>query len=346
MKKNSGLRTTSRTATPWDDLKYEKLDPLQRLLQQKYREHFFDRHIKLSETDEAKFLNQFELTTCRRCGSDNIIHFGTKNKLNRYYCKDCRHTFVITTNTIFDCHKLSVEQWIEYCLDLFGFASTNLASKTNKNSESTANYWLNKVFLLLKDYGDDIKVSGQVQIDEKYYKERANKIQRKPDGKEFSGLSRNQYCIFMACDDHMHVYAHVNGSGKPSQKRCWESLGSHIEPGSHLIHDKERSHSILIRKLNLTSDAYDSKVIDRLPDKDNPLHLINSYHSLLEKFLNAHSGFDREHLQDYINLFMYLYNGSEVPLERVYQLIKMGLTKPITLRYRELYHADDTKKCQ
>ena len=253
---NDRAKTKSRLRTPWDYLNDEEINPLQRFLREKYRDHYLLHHVILAESDEANFLNQFSVTNCHLCGSKEIIHYGKANGLNRYYCKECKHTFVITTNTIFDSHKLAIEEWIEFCVALFGFGSSNLISKVNKNSITTSIYWLNKLFLLLHDYGDDIVCSGIVETDEIYYKERADKLELKPDGTEYAGLSRNQICIFTACDNAGHIYAKANGKGKPSQKRCWDALGTHIAHDSTLIHDMERAHKILVRKLDLHSQTY------------------------------------------------------------------------------------------
>lgn len=48
-----------------------------------------------------------------------------------------------------------------------------------------------------------------------------------------------------------------------------------------------------------------------------------------------HSGFNREHLQDCCNLFAFIHNGNEPALVKVYELIEMGLSKPILYRYRK-----------
>ena len=164
MKKS--FRPASRSGTPWDSIDDKALNPLQKFLKYKYKAHFYAHHQALSETGEANLLNSIPVTKCHICGSTNIIKYGRKNNLVRYYCKDCKHTFVITTGTIFDHHKISIEEWIEFCLNLFGYGSTNLTSKNNKNSITTTNYWLNKVFLLLKNYQDDIMLSGKVYIDD------------------------------------------------------------------------------------------------------------------------------------------------------------------------------------
>ena len=57
-----------------------------------------------------------------------------------------------------------------------------------------------------------------------------------------------------------------------------------------MIHDKEHAHEIVVNELNLKHKTYNSKVAKKLPDEQNPLTPINDYHSLLKKFLKAHSG--------------------------------------------------------
>jgi len=334
---NADIRTSSRSKTPWDLLKDSELDPLQKYLKLKYHEHFDQRHVRLSETDEAEFLNRIPVTCCHRCGSINFTHYGSVWGLNRYYCNNCHRTFVITTGTMFANHKLSIEEWIEYCLSIFGYGSATLISKTNKNSVTTSRYWLVKIFELLHDYQDDIVLNGTVYIDETFYKKRRPDVQSRTDGKFYRGLSKNLECIFTAVDVHGDVCALVNGTGKPSQERCWSTLGRHIGPGSHLIHDKERSHKILVKKLKLSEEVYDSQEIRALPDEDDPLQPINDVHNSIHKFLDSHSGFDRAYLQDYLNLFAFIDNGHKDPLERVYELINMGLTHPMNLPYREVF---------
>jgi len=65
----------------------------------------------------------------------------------------------------------------------------------------------------------------------------------------------------------------------------------------------ERAHDSLVKALNLKSIKYDSREIKKLPDSENPLNKINQYCRLLKLFLSAPSGFKRDDLQNYLNLF-------------------------------------------
>ena len=83
-------------------------------------------------------------------------------------------------------------------------------------------------------------------------------------------------------------------------------LGKHISPKSRLIHDEERSHSVLIRNLELFSEVHSTIETKRLSDKDNPLDPINDVHNLIRRFMRAHGGYNRDNLQDWMNLIWFI----------------------------------------
>lgn len=89
--------------------------------------------------------------------------------------------------------------------------------------------------------------------------------------------------------------------------------------------------------LQLNSIAYDSSEIKLLSDKDNPLNRVNRIHYLLKSFLYAHTSFNRDRIQGYLNLFAFVMNPPENHLEKVELLLDLAFKNPITLRYREFY---------
>lgn len=93
---------------------------------------------------------------------------------------------------------------------------------------------------------------------------------------------------------------------------------------------------MLVRKLNLENIEYDCKEIKALPDKENPMNEINQVHNLLQKFLRAHSGFERENLQDYLNLFALAYNDPNDIYEKI-DLLNLSFDNPKLFRYRTLF---------
>lgn len=324
----------SRKKTPWDH--NNDLSPMESFIKSKYLDSYDYKHPSIKDTKEADLLNSYEVSCCKRCNSLDFKKKGfTKNGIQRYFCNTCKRYFNVLTSTLFDNHKISISEWIEFCLDIFRFESINLTSKTNKNSFTTSKYWLYKLFYIIEDIQDDIVLEGNVYIDETFYPViESNKIVK--DGKKLRGLSKNQICIGIAYDGR-YVYARVEEFGKTSQKKTKDTFINHIKAGSHLIHDKEKSHKILIKELKLTDESYDANKLKKYKDKDNPLNPINRQCYLLKRFLRSHSGFDRDDIQYYINLYCFISNPPVNKLEKVEIILNRAIDFTKSLKYRDFY---------
>lgn len=324
---------SSRRTTPWEN---NEKTILQTFIENKYKENYQLKHPKLSETEEAKILNSVKINECRYCCKTRIIKRGkTKNGVQLYYCNICKKRFTATSNTIFENHKISITEWIEFLLDIFNYSSTSLTSKVNKNSINTSLYWLHKIFLVLRNWQDNIILSGNIYIDEMFYSVIKGDIKTK-NGKKLRGLSRNQYCIGIGYDGN-NIIAVVEGLGKTSINRTKMTFNNHIEIGSKLIHDDEKAHRKLVKDLSLIDESYNSLWLKTKKDKDNPLRPINHQCDLIKQFLNTHSGFDREDLQDYLNLYCFMNSGHKNRLDKVNEFIELALNTKVSLAYRNLF---------
>jgi len=239
--------------------------------------------------------------------------------------------------------SISVNKWMEYCLNVFRHVSLTSSSWNNKNAFTTSKYWLKKLFLTLEDVIekspislDDIILSDIIWLDETFYTVRSDDVVLKADGNKLRGISQNQICIGVATDKNNTLFF-VEGTGKPSQKKTFETFKNHIKPGSTLIHDKESAHMKLVKELSLKSIAYSSEDLKGLADRDNPMNPVNRVHNILKKFLNAHSGFIRDDLQGYLNLFAFVTNPPVDLLEKVDLVVKLAFQNPKLLRYRDFY---------
>lgn len=325
--------SSSQRRTPWDDR--NDLSPVQAFIKSNYLDTWYGHHSLLKETNEADLLNRLEASCCRYCGSVDFKKHGfTSNGVQRYFCHDCQGTFTVLSETLFDSHKIPILEWIEYFLNLFGYVSFHSTSRNSRIADSTVKYWLFKLFEILKHYQDDIVLSGDVYIDETYYRVEKRKLKRRSTGTLLS--ADNQFCIGIGCDTK-RAYCVVEGkSTSPSYKKTYDAFIGHIEEGSNLIHDKERAHSILIEPLKLNSFAYDSTECKKLPEKDNPLQPINDQCNLLKQFLNSHRGFSRDYLQDYLNLYAFIINPPYDRLEKIEYLLNYVINNGKTVRYREV----------
>ena len=156
--------------------------------------------------------------------------------------------------------------------------------------------------MTLENSQNALVLSDTVWLDETYYSLMMRDRQVDEKGNYLRGLSRNQICIGVATDKK-HTVCFVEGFGKPSQKSSYETFKSHIAEGS-----TEKTHKKLVEKLNLKSVSYSSSELKGLADSENPLNPVNRIHCLLKMFLNAHSGFSRDDLQSYLNLYSFVIN--------------------------------------
>ncbi len=302
--------TTSRRRTLWTGS--EGITPLQALIDSRNTAEYDFKHPDLKDADEGYYLNRIRPEGCRCCPSTNIKKHGfTSNGIQRYKCKDCGATFTILTGTIFDNHRIPVSEWVCFCLYLFKYQSFSTVSWDNRNADNTTRYWVRKFFLMLQELQDNMMLKGDVYIDETFWKVTKKDILQ-INGKEYRGISRNQMCIAIGYDGK-HVYCHYEGRGKTSAAKTLLAFGNHIEPKSNLIHDMEKSHGLLAETLELKSRTYNSNDLKGVPDKDNPLNPINQACARLKKFFKAHPGFDRDLMQDYLNLFTFFDNPPADP---------------------------------
>jgi len=329
-------RVESRKRTPWDGV--NDLTETQAFLRQHYAVHYAERHRTLGDSGEADMINSYIPAKCPFCVSEKFKKSGrTQSGVQRYMC-GCGKTFLPTTGTIFDEHRVSISEWMEYCLNLFRHVSITADSWNNKNAFTTSRYWLQKLFLTLESVQDRIVLTDCVWLDETFYSVRSEDILRKENGDKLRGLSQNQICIGVATDKKNSLFL-VEGTGKPSQKKTLHAFRNHIQPGSTLIHDGEAAHEKLVLELSLKSVTYTSKDLKGLPDKENPMNPVNRAHAILKKFLYNHSSFDRDDLQGYLNLFAFVTNPPDNLLEKVELVIKTAFENPKSLRYRDFYSA-------
>ena len=327
--------TRRRPPKEWGDR--DSMTPSQKFLSDRYEAHYQERHPVLKETGEADLINSVVPETCPYCGEGFFSRFGqTTNGVQRYRCKECGKTFTPITGTIFDKHKISISEWMEYCLNIFRYLSINADSWNNRNAFTTSRYWLEKLFLVLEDYESDIVLDGRVWFDETFYTVRSDDIKLKPDGTKPRGLSENQLCIGVACTKDK-ILCMLEGKGQPTARKAYMAFKDHIAPGSTLVHDEGKAHGMLIEKLRLKDEPYASDELKKLDDKNNPLNRVNEVHARLKNFLYAHNSFDRDKLQGYLNLFSFAMNPPENHLEKVDILLNRAILVRKVLRYRSFY---------
>jgi len=332
-------RWLAPSATPWDDKKPGDLNPAEAIVKACHHDIYRYRHAPSSLDGEAEFFNAYVRDACPRCGSPRIKRRSyDSNGIRRWECLGCGSSFTSATGTIFEGRKLPVADWTEFLLEAFSYESMHGITRSNRRSETTVPYWMAKLFAVLEGIQESVMLSGTVQIDEKLYPLAAKDQPLMPDGSKMpGGYSKSKICIGIGCDGHGGSLFVREGLGKTSGAKTMAAFGSHIAPGSTLIHDMENGHNRLVRELGLVSETYNSKEICRLPDRENPLHGVNRLCFLLELFLNSHSGFDRNNLEGYLDLFWVMMNPPGTKMEKAALVLDRAMRNPKSLAYREFY---------
>lgn len=285
--------------------------------------------------EEVDFVNSIEVTSCPYCGSVRIRKdgFAKKTGLAIRECKDCRRKFNPLAGTVFDSRKIPITEWVEYLSHVFEYHSIRTSARDNRNVDTTGHYWLCKIFLVLREWQSATVLSGKIWIDETYFPKWPSETEEK-DGRKLRGLSRNQLCVCSMTDRRRCVLI-LCGVGKPSERKVMRSYAPHIAEGSKIVHDGENAHGILIERLGLESEVHPTSETKGLSDGRNPMRPINKVHSYLAGFMGAHSGFDRADMQDWLNLFSFLWSTKGDYEQKARAFIELAVKKRTMLRYRE-----------
>lgn len=108
---------------------------------------------------------------CPHCGSKNCEEIGAASKGEpklRYCCHDCNKHFNDLTKTIFQSSHLQLKDWM-CCLYLMGLNVSNSQIGQELNiSEKTVQFMCDKLRNKLYEDRPDVKLSGEVELDEVY----------------------------------------------------------------------------------------------------------------------------------------------------------------------------------
>lgn len=163
--------------------------------------------------------------------------------------------------------------------------------------------------------------------------------------RDLGGISRNKICIATRTNGSSS-FTVAAGISKLSESASLKTYGNHIAKNSCIVHDMEKSHNILIERLGLKSEVYDSDKLKGLRDSENPLEPINRLHDMLTKFMSSHGGFDRNEIQAWLNLFWFISNGPKDKYDKVLVFLKMTIKKCCIVRYRDTFGPKDTMETE
>lgn len=286
---------------------------------------------------------------CPHCLGINIVKNGhTKNNIQTYKCKSCGKRFNALTSTIFEGNRLSYKQiviFLECFKDKITIRKTAKRMGVNKN---TVHLLRLKMLDSLKKTREEIKLSGEVEVDEIY---RAINLKgtkpkdmprfsktRTSKGTTTRGISSHKVCIETAVDENDNMFLEIVGTGPITSTMVKETLSTKIIDVSKLITDCKSSYESFAKERNLNLKQVKSSCYT--DNEGNSLANINSIQSGLSTFLSPFRGVSTKHLQGYLDWYTFdrYLNYSFNDTEQNSTLIKVSFTNTTSLNINSVYN--------
>ena len=291
----------------------------------------------LASSGEAEFFSSYVPEACPWCGSLFERDGHGRNGVQAYRCRSCGRPFTPATGTIFDSRRLPASEWAMFLPKTPGARARRHARATTRGRPprprtgqrgSSASSPAARMVPCWKGVPGSMRHAGRSA---------GGAACSGPTGRSWGGLSRNKICMGVGADAQGTTLYALEGRGKTSGARTREAFGTHIAPGSMLVHDLEPSHRILVARLHLESEACNAKACIGLTDDRNPLRRIDEECGLLKKFLRVHGSFRASDIQGWPDLYWVSRNVGGSMTEKVAWVLDRAMRCRTTLRYRDYY---------
>ena len=293
MRGNEG-RWLAPSATPWDDAGEKSLGPAETLVMACHRDLYRYRHAGASLEGEADFFNAYVRDACPRCGSREAGGNGRdRNDIRRWRCRSRERSLGVTTGAMSGSHRMPAA-------DRAGSRPRRPRARAWEGTAgpsgrpgTTPPCWPARPLAAPVGTRGCVAPSRDARADERCHPPSGRDRRRKADGTRPRGPSGSQACVAIGRDGRGRSHSSRLGPGKPCGPGTRAAYAGHIQRGSHLTRDMERSHKVLVREPGLTEEAHDPRRTRTLPDKENPPREVNEPCYLPGLFPSSHSGFDR-----------------------------------------------------
>lgn len=173
---------------------------------------------------------------CPVCGATHVVRNGKrKDGTQKYICKDCGKSFVITTNSIVSGTRKDFNVWIKYVDCMLNGFSVRKAAEECGIHRNTAFAWRHKILDALQNMANDVILDGIVEADETFFtisykgnhkKSKKFTMPREPhkrgNSTHIRGLSSEKVCVPCAVNRSGMSIAKVSNTGRVSTKDLHE----------------------------------------------------------------------------------------------------------------------------
>ena len=274
---------------------------------------------------------------CPICGSTHVVRNGRRaNGTQRFICRDCKKSFVVTSNSIASGTRKDLSVWEKYISCMMQGLSLRKTATVCGISKNTAFYWRHKILDALQYMADNVTLNGIVEADETFFavSYKGNhkhsktfvmprKSHHRGGETNIRGLSREKVCVPCAVNRSGLSIAKVANLGRVSTQNLHDTFKGRITEDSTLVTDAMNSYVRFAKDNNLNlvqvKNGKSKKGIYNIQS-------INNYHSRLKKFMSNFNGVSTKYLNNYLIWHNFVNYAKETDVEKYNILLKFALT--------------------
>jgi len=308
----------------------------------------------ISEYKNHTAINSGEAICCTYCGSNDYVSYGSyfasEETVQRYKCKNCEKTFTRVNRSIISGSNLTFTDWMKLIDCLYNGYSIPKTAVVCGMTEKAVQHNRYKLFYALKLLDDQVKLAGNIVIDETYIDtsfkgnhsslnfELPRRAHKRGHGRHLPGTSKDKVGIVCALDEDGNSVERIAGCGGATTRELKEALKGSINKKDvfRIYADKEsaltayaKMNDLPIKQGQLLKKRRNKKGLG--PEAyiiNNYLQTMNSYHSRLKDFLRRFSGTSSKYLAGYLYLFSWKERNKHRDIEESYTELLQVMTQP------------------
>lgn len=265
-------------------------------------------------------LNKSTELICPHCGNKYIVKNGKNKNTQRYLCKSCKKSFVLSTNTPIFSSKKTLDTWFKFIDCLINQYSIVKTAKILNIATSTAFIWRHKILDAIREHYKCLNLSYEIECDETFFQESfkgnhsrdgfimPRKAHKRGKQARFRGISKEKVCVLTALDNSNNLFIAPISMGRPSSNDLIRSVGKVLKPKSTLITDNFFSYRTLSSYCNLNHISIPH---GKHSFKKYNIQKINSLHSDIKRFISIYKGVSTKYLANYLSLFKFIFSKIE-----------------------------------
>ena len=304
-------------------------------------------------TDEhlQSFLIETRITKdhgCIYCGSTHVVKNGIrKDGTQRFLCRDCRKSFLPTTESVTSRTRKALSVWASYLKCMLDKKTLRETAEECRISMATAFSWRHKILDALHEMSGKVYLDGTVEADETFFNvsykgnHRHFSLPRSPHKRgnavHTKGFSSEKVCVPCAVNDAGLSYARPAKLGKVSSDSIARVFEGIFSPEATLCTDNEKAYVSFARDrgIRLVQMNTDCRVTE-IQGQSYGIQRINSYHSRLKGFVQRFRGVSTKYLENYLIWNDLLNNNRRDREELLSLLLAQILTVQRALRNRDI----------